>query len=399
MLRFNAAQVISALQLWRARRMQALLSMLGVIAGVSGLVLVIALGEGANQELDAALGSLGAGSVIVRDVSESHRALQSEVTESISRLLGPTLQRHAALKSQQVSAQSGSVQIDNVNLLGVDRNYYPLYKLQLHAGRFITAHDLVQRKQVCVLGWETAKALFPRGQVIGQQVRINQHWCQVVGQLANVSYRMPKLENVGISDIDRVIYTPLTVLSGKTRHYYLDELVLQFSSEAHLSAVMDTLKRIILRDANAADFEFIVPIELLRQKQKLQQIFQYLLLGVAAIMLVVGGTGIMNTMLLNVISRRPEIGLRRAIGATREDIISQFVTESLVIAVIGGVLGVAAGFLLSAIIDSVTAWPMSYNGTGATIGFLVSLAVGVIFGSYPAMQAATVSPVRSLNEL
>ena len=347
MLHINGVVVLSALKLWRTRGMQALLSMLGVVAGVSGLVMVIALGDGANRELESALGSLGAGSVIIRSgTQQDDNVLGIDTLEAVHRLLATMLHRYAALKSEQVQAAAEGELLENVKLIGTQREYYALYKLKLHAGRFLTAHDLAARARVCVLGWETGKGLFPRGQVVGQQVRIGGDWCTVVGWLALNTYQMPKLEGLGVSDVDRVIYTPITTLAGRREGFIVDEFILQFKDEAYMSAALGTLKRIVTRQVGEAAVDFIVPIELLRQKQKLQQLFQYFLLGIAAILLLVGGTGIMNIMLLNVISRRPEIGLRRALGATRQDIISQFVTESLVIAVAGGIMGVVLGFLV-----------------------------------------------------
>lgn len=393
----NSQTVLSAFKLWRTRRMQAVLSMLGVVAGVSGLVVVIAVGEGANRELETALGTLGAGSVIVR--TDKGGELPAHRQEAARRLLAPLLKQHSAATIQRARAATDTRQIDNVKLIGTDSHYDSLYKLRLHAGRFLSAYDLRSRQAVCVLGWELGRELFPRGQVVGQEVRFGNDWCRVVGWLADNSYRMPQLEGLGVSDVDRVLYLPITTLTGQRDDYPIDELTLQFRDEGHMSAGLDALKRILTLNTDPSVIEFIVPIELLRQKQKLQQLFQYLLLGVAFVLLVVGGTGIMNTMLLNVISRRPEIGLRRALGATRSDIILQFVTESLVVAVAGGVCGVVLGFVVATAVNWFTDWSMLYNSAGAFIGFTVSVVIGVAFGSYPAMQAAAVSPVRSLNEL
>jgi len=393
--------ILPAIKLWRMNSAQALLSMLGVIAGVSGLVIVVALGDGASRELELALGSLGAGSVIVRSTAESsdQSILHGGHTPRIHKLLGQSLIRSAELRNRQLSVSSSARQIEAARVLSTDRNYQLIYKLSLYAGRFISEHDLRNHQRVCVLSWEVARLLFPNGQVLGQQLQIGGDLFKVVGWLAPSARNIPQLDALNVADLDQVVYIPLEHNGVTLDKTPLDEIVLQFNSENNMSTALNVLERVIAPQADVKTIEFIVPIQLLRQKQQLQQLFQYVLLGIAALMLTVGGVGIMNIMMVNVISRRPEIGLRLAIGATRRDIIAQFVTESLVIAVTGGCAGVAFGFLVSALIDWSTTWPIAYNFAAALIGFAVSVTVGVVFGSYPALQAALVSPVQSLNKL
>lgn len=397
----NLQILFAALKLWKQKRLQAILSSLGIVVGVSGLVLVISLGQGANRELESAMGTLGAGSLVVKQPpgKQERPSLSVVRVNAARRLLAVSIDRMSVLTIKQLNTSSSDARLDAAKVIGTDRYYQQIFKLGLHSGRFLSDLDLSQKKRVCVLGWEAGQALFPRGQVLNQEIRIGNDWYQVVGWLRPSTYKLPKLEALGWSEADRIIYTPVTTLAGKNDGYFLDELILQFHNESTMTAALETVKRIISFGREESSLEYIVPIELLRQKQKLQQIFQYLLLGIAALMLIVGGVGIMNMMMLNVISRRAEIGLRRAIGATRHDIIAQFVTESSVIALVGGISGVVLGYVVSALIDQVTSWPMEFNGIAAAIGFASSVVIGVIFGSYPALQAASVSPVQALNEL
>ncbi len=229
---FNSFRYIrSAIQLWKVRWLQAALSSLGIIVGVSGLVLVIALGEGAGRELEAALGTLGSGSVIItRQKGEDQTQLISnDRVIAVRRLLSDYLANSTVMKIQQANALSSEAHLDATKIIGTDRRYQAIYKLQLHSGRFLTELDLIQRQRVCVLGWEAAKSLFPRGQVVGRHLRIDNNWYQVVGWLQPISRRLPRLEAVGLSEIDQVVYVPVTAL-GNTMQIGFDQLVFNFRS-------------------------------------------------------------------------------------------------------------------------------------------------------------------------
>lgn len=393
--------LLSALKRWRVNRAQALLSTLGVMAGVSGLVVVVALGDGAARELRAALGSLGAGSVILRDsaAEPAEGLLQQRHGARIEDLAGDTLRRASMARFSRAPVNSAQARLDNIQIIATDRQYLPIFRLSLYAGRFLTEHDVARGQRVCILSWDLARTLFPNGQVIGRQVRIGSDWYRVVGWLASESRELPRLDALNLSERSRSVYIPLERALTPGMETHVDEIVLQFENESTLASALQLIKRIVAADAREGGIDYIVPLELLRQKQAVQQLFQYFLLGVAALMLTVGGIGIMNMMMVNVISRRSEIGLRLAVGATRRDITAQFVTESLVIATGGGVLGILAGYLIATLVDWTSQWPIAYSPEAALIGFAVSVTVGVVFGSYPALQAASVSPLQSLNRL
>ena len=404
----------SSLQLWLKRRLQGLLSTLGIIAGVAGLVLVIALGQGAGRQLQQALGSLGAGSVIIRAKAEGDSSLALSHRDRIAALFSAAAPLQAPVRYASQSVASSEQRVDAIRIIATDRHYPALYPLQLHSGRFLADYDLVHRQPVCVLGWELGRMLFPRGQVLGQQVRIGSRWFRVVGWLKPAALDLPSL---GLSEPDRSAYIPLGTLAqgaDDATVNALDELTLRFPREAQLAQGLKVVKRIVDgTDINGTDInghgikgsgaqagvEYVIPVEVLRQKQKVQQLVRYALLGVAGLMLVVGGIGIMNVMMVSVLSRRAEIGLRRAVGATREHILVQFVTESLVVAVAGGLLGVVAGLVLSLSIEALTRWPVDFSPLAAVAGFAVSVVIGIVFGTYPALQAASVSPIEALNDL
>ena len=177
----------------------------------------------------------------------------------------------------------------------------------------------------------------------------------------------------------------------------LDELILRFDDEADMMRASGAVQRILEYDAEGVAFEYVVPIEMLRQKYELQTVVGLLLMGTTAVMLVVGGIGIMNTMLMTVLRRRPEIGLRMALGARRRDIIEQFVAESAMVAALGGVVGLVTGAIVAKLVGWQLGWPVEVGLVAGIAGILAAIAVGVLAGAYPAIQAANVQPIRTLN--
>lgn len=387
--------LMNAMKLWRTRRTQALLSMLGVMSGVCGVVLVIALGEGAEREVDAALGSLGAGSVIIR--TEAPETLDSQLFTATTALFQKSLTTQTGTLFAVSPVAADDAYLDEVRLMGTDSQHASLYSQTLHRGRLLAPHDVVNASAVCVVDWHLGQSLFPRGQVLGSYLRYGNSWCQVIGWLADDRLRVDGAELGGIVDADPTLYLPTTTLAGRRQQYPLSEVTLHFASERVLSDALPVLRRMVERQFPHTTVEFVVPLELLRQKQRVQLLFQSLLLGIAFVLLLVGGTGIMNTMLLNVISRRPEIGLRLAIGATRRDIIVQFVGESLAVALAGGIVGIIVGALAAVVASASSPWEFLFNYSAALAGFFAALLTGVLFGGYPAVMAARVSPIKTLQ--
>ena len=391
---------VSAARMWRHHRLQALLSVLGIVAGVSGLVTVMAVGQGARVELNRAISMLGAGTMVVKSIVDDQRdsRIMMERMQAVERILGEDLLGLVPVTTLQRDLLAGDRYVAGAKVIGTDRDYESIYQLRLHRGRFITWFDIERTERVCVLGWSLARELFPRGQPVGRQVRIGREWYTVIGWLQPDSQPDVAVEDFELPDIDRAVYVPVTTIAADRDRIALDELVLKFSAEADMIRSSAAVQRILEFGQSSAVFEYTMPIELLRQKLRMQQVIQYLLGGITAIMLMVGGIGIMNIMLVNVIRRRPEIGLRRAVGATRRDILAQFVTESTLVAVVGGLAGVVSGSLAAFGIAAALGWPVAVGPGTIGIGLIVSVCVGICFGSYPAMQAAGVSPIKTMNQ-
>lgn len=389
----------TGVQVWRFYRVQALLSVLGVVAGLGGLMLVLAIGTGARREMDAALGQLGAGTLLVRSppgLAAGERIGWQRVA-ALDRLMGDRLTHRVPVVVRQLAVTVPGFRRDDVRVIGTTAAYAAAHRLEVQAGRFLTAFDVERRQAVCVLGAELGRTVLRRGGRLGARVQVGPEQCVLVGLLKPAARPGAGLAALRLPDFDQAAYLPVSVAAtgGQAR---LDELLLRFRAERDLVEATGAVQRILEFGRAVPALEYVIPAETLRQKYRLQTALGYLLTGVTLVMLAVGGIGIMNMMLVNVLRRRPEIGLRRAVGATRQDILAQFVLESVLVAAAGGVAGVVLGIggalLLGALLD----WSVAVPAWSVPAGLAVSLGLGVACGGYPALQAASVEPIRTLNQ-
>ena len=265
--------LLAALQLWRKRRLQALLSTLGIVVGVAGLVLVMALGEGARREMEAALGGLGAGALVVRHRPEAVGGdpLTPIHQRRIARLLGGELAGIAPLRAVTVPVQGAEAQVDAVEVIATNRHYAELANLSPRAGRFIADRDLAGVERVCVLGGALGRRLFPRGQVLGQPLRIDGQWFRVVGWL-QAGPGLPGLGTLGLGGADQRLYVPLGTLTAPGDGA-LDELLIRLARPDALGVATAVIRRVMTTGpagvaGAGVPVEVIVPVEVMRQKHR-----------------------------------------------------------------------------------------------------------------------------------
>lgn len=386
------------LRAWRHYRLQGLLSVLGVVAGSGGLVLVLALGEGARREADEALARLGAGTLIVRSPpgTDPARLIAWERSNAVARLLGARLRHQVPIIVRQESLSLPGLRREQLRVIGTTPEYAAAFRLAVHDGRFLAGYDVDRRLPVCVAGWELGRELGRYGVRPGDDLRVGERHCRLVGLLAPAHRSTTTEAALPLPDFDRALYLPVTVF-GDRQAIGVDELLLSFRAEDELLAAVGAVRRVLELSHRAAPLEFIVPAELLRQKLRLQTVIRGLLAGSSTLMLLVGTIGIMNMMLVNVLRRRAEIGLRRAVGATPRDVYAQFVTESVLVAGLGGVLGSVAGLAAALAAGSLLGWAVAVSGGTLVLTLGVCLALGGLAGGYPALQAARVEPISTLN--
>ncbi len=395
-------------------KLRSLLTMLGMIFGVAAVVSMLSIGAGAQQQVMAFIEQLGVRNLIV-EALEKTDPQEFQKVRKISP--GLTFQDHRViLASVGGIAQSTprkrftparlipKPQRDMPLVYGVLPSYLRIAGLQVAAGRFFSMEENDRAAPLCVLG-EGAKAnLFGAEEAIGQHVKVNEQWFRVVGvtgpQLSAGS------DVAGVPSVDRnnLIYVPLDAAvfrledASSSRRDEIDGIYLQLETGTDSVRTADVVRGVLnASHRDAGDFSVIVPAELLAEQRRTQRIFDMVMVAIASISLLVGGIGIMNIMLASILERTREIGVRRAIGARQADIIRQFLIEAILISFVGGLLGIGFGFGISRLIAWLAGWTTIVTLSSILLAFLVSVSIGLIFGSYPAVKAARLDPVEAIR--
>jgi putative ABC transport system permease protein len=289
-------------------------------------------------------------------------------------------------------------------MFGVAPEYQTIAGLRTIQGRFFDARDAAAAAPVAVLGQAAAASLFGIDDPVGQFVKINQQWFRVIGVAGPQLVAENDLAGLPAVDRNNVIYVPLRsalLRIEDSRSYYKDEIDAMYLSMAPTASVttagatvrglLDTSHR------GASDFTVVVPAELLAEQERTKRLFEFVMVAIASISLLVGGIGIMNIMLASVMERTREIGIRRAVGATRRDIVRQFLIETTIITVSGGLAGTVVGVLLSELVAYFAGWSTVVTVSSVVLACAVSVSVGIVFGLYPAVRAARLDPVYALH--
>jgi putative ABC transport system permease protein len=398
----------------RAHKLRSALTMLGMIFGVAAVIAMLSIGAGAQQKMIAFIEQLGVHNVIVEArESTDYQALQK--IRKISQ--GLTFSDLRAVQANveglaQVSARKRMVptqirpkpQGDMPTMFGVAPAYQTIAGLQTLRGRFFDQHDDEAATPVAVLGQAAAASLFGVDDPIGQFVKINQQWFKVVGVAAPQLVAENDLAGLPAVDRNNVIYVPLRSAllrvedSQSGMKDEIDAMYLGLAPTASVTSAGAAVRGLLdSAHRGASDFTVVVPAELLAQQERTKRLFEFVMVAIASISLLVGGIGIMNIMLASVMERTREIGVRRAVGATRRDIIRQFLIETTLITVSGGLAGTIVGVLLSQLVAYFAGWSTVVTVTSVVLACAVSVSVGIVFGLYPAVRAAKLDPVYALH--
>jgi putative ABC transport system permease protein len=377
------------------------LSILGVVFGVAAVVAMSSVGEGARRETLAQIEALGIDTVTVRsrptDESEAALGLRSRDADSVRRVV-PGVRAVAPVRLAELEADAGG-RSAGVTVVGVTPSYREATRLDLARGRFLAALDVSDRKRVAVLGQAVAARLFPLQSPLGESLRIGGDWFQVVGVLEGRASPRGRGAVVRSRDLNRCVIVPLPSLDHglDAREGAVDEIVFRVSTPEEVVPAAAVARSLLHRTTGGAPLEVVVPREILRQRERAQRVFNVVTGAVAAISLLVGGIGIMNIMLASVAERTREVGIRRALGARRRDVAAQFLVESSLLTLAGGVLGSLLGLGGSFLIQVLAGWPTAIHPLMLLVALLVALLVGIGFGFYPAWHASQLEPMTALR--
>jgi putative ABC transport system permease protein len=392
---------------FRTHPLRTSLALLGMVLGVSSVVGMVSIGEGAQREIIASIDALGGNVVHIKgkDVSEeriaelindSHGLNRNDLVALHSTVDG--LGRATWARWSNVGVSDLPMATYAVKLVAAEPGVFDLHRLTLSQGRRLMDVDHRYQRRVAVLGAEVAAAF--DGPVLGRRIRLGYAYFEVVGVLApkHGGAELP----IDPGQYNRAVLVPfdtaLEELAAADAYKEIDVVSVEVASLEQTLAAKRTMGPVLRAlHGGVEDFEIIAPEEILEKKRSTQAILNVVLTSIAAISLLVGGIGVMNIMLANIMERISEIGLRRAIGASRRDIRNQFLIESVIICVVGGVMGVVLGFGISFAVGWGFHLKVAFAWQAMLVSFALSVGVGLVFGIWPAMRASAISPVEALS--
>ena len=405
----------------RLHKLRSLLTALGIMFGVGSVVAMQAIGEGASRDAQLQYLRLGSRNLIVRSVKppESSSASTQRTWVVVYGLVRPDVEavretiprvgRTVARRDIPADLWNGSRRLTG-RVFGTEPAYKDVTNLVVTAGRFLSEEDARARRNVCVLGAAAAETLFAGLDPFAGSVRVGSDYYAVVGIVGRRG-TAPASGAGASGDEDRAIFVPLeTALerfspviqertSGGRRNerVELHQILVEATDVEDVPAAASALRTLLAKRHPKEDVQLTVPLELLEEAARTKRVFTIFLLAIAGISLLVGGIGIMNIMLANVTERTREIGIRRALGARRRDIILQFLAETLLLSTVGGALGLGLGWVFPQIIESAFGMPTVVTASSMILALGVSAGVGILFGIYPAAAAADLDPVEALR--
>ena len=400
-------------------KMRSMLTMLGMVFGVGAVIAMLAVGEGASREALDQIKRLGSQNIIINSQKPVEQAASGamNIRMNIYGLLYDDLERieqSYETVSRVVPAKllrgQGRVEgrVLELRLVGTTPDWFQLVQRDLIAGRTVTQRDLDENANVVVLTEHGARRLLAGRQALGAKVLINSGYYIVVGVIKSEETQSSTMQTPD-QNIDA--YIPINVAierfgdisvsrssGSRSRELVeLHQLIVQVDSIQHVESTAAAIERMLEINHPKGDFSMSVPLALLRQAEATQRTFNIVLGSIAGISLLIGGIGIMNIMLASVTERTKEIGIRRAIGAKRKQIVGQFLIETVVLSVSGGLIGIGIGMLIPWMITIFADMPTAVTMWSVLLSVVISVGVGVVFGMYPAMRAANLDPIVALR--
>jgi putative ABC transport system permease protein len=430
-------------------KLRASLTSLGILFGVASVIAMLAIGNGAEREILEQMKLLGANNIVITPIIEQKEGkVEKDDGKKESKKYTPGLTHLDAVAIKAtvtaVSATSSEVVVNGVisrqglhrsgKVVGVDPSYFEVMNLHLGRGAHFSPAHFTAAAPVAIIGQGVRSRFFTTEDPIGGKVKVGTQWLTVIGVLEDRKVSAQNAQRLGIRDANMDVYVPLPTMllryrnrgevtqaemevasrsfnsasddssqtaeqrAEKRNYHQLDKVIVRVAKSTDVPAVADVVRRMLQRRHNdVTDFEITVPELLLQQEQRTKTIFNVVLGAIASISLIVGGIGIMNIMLASILERIKEIGVRRAMGATRKDVLTQFLSEAVMISLAGGIAGIITGVALASVIERAANIHTIVSPMSVAVAFGVSVAVGLVFGIVPASRAAKQDPIVCLR--
>ncbi len=434
-----------------ANKMRSILTALGIIFGVAAVIAMLAIGNGAQQEILEQIKLVGVNNIVIEPIIEQTEEKLNDTdagNEKNKFSPGLTLKDVNAISDIIPSVERLSPEIvletyiikngirRSAKLVGVVPSYFELTSFNLSEGKMFNDQQLLKGAPVCIIGKTIKTKFFPTENPIGKTIKCGPNWLKIIGVLEERIISEASIDKLGIRNFNMDVYAPIkTVLiryenrelvtkamlnkknqasrgrfymiagsteeegsSAPINYHQIDRLVIQVAETDLLTPIAEIISRVLeRRHNNKIDYQITIPELLLKQQQRTKQIFNFVLGAIAGISLLVGGIGIMNIMLASVLERIKEIGLRLALGAKKQDIITQFLFEAVMISISGGVIGIILGVAMAILVSRFAEMPTIITFTSVLLSFGVAASIGLIFGITPAKRAAEQDPITSLR--
>jgi len=426
----------------RTNKIRSFLTALGIIFGVAAVITMLAIGNGAEKEILAQLELVGVNNIVITPIPDDEKEDTNEgddkslqvkkFSKGLDILDALSIKKHIpSVKLVSPEIILDTYVINNgkqnlVKLIGVSSSFFDASNINIENGKSFNEYQTTNALPVCIIGKKVEKKIFTGESALGKQIKVKDVWLQVIGVIEEKLISDKAQENLGIRDLNQDVYIPIKTFlvryqdrkiivdkqgvnnmgnqnGPKKRiprgnYHQIDKLTVQVSNTNELKATAEVLSKMIKRRHNdILDFEITIPIQLLKQQQKTKQIFNIVLSIIAGISLLIGGIGIMNIMLASVLERTKEIGIMRAIGATQEDVIMQFLSESVLLSVGGGIIGIFVGIIGAYAIEMASGIETILSINSILLSFIIAVIIGLIFGILPAKSAANKRPIEALR--
>lgn len=405
-------------------KLRAGLTMLGIVFGVCSVVAMLSVGEGANREIQEKIQQMGSNNILLRSVKVPQEKNQSSGRRGMLAQYGltyndaadlarfvPNLKASTPMKKLRYDVQFKARRLQT-DVIATTPWLLSVQNYRMVRGRFLSSADMEFGSPVCVVGTRLARMLFAGYDPVGQSLSIGGDAYTVVGIVGDIAQGEMRSENeLWLDGENQSVYVPLRTYLQKRGDLFmqwsegggtfekieLHELVLTIEQQDQVADAVKAVRRVLKKNHKKEDYSIVVPLELIRQARETRRLFNIVLGSIAAISLIVGGIGIMNIMLATVSERTREIGIRRALGARRRDIVSQFLMETLILSISGGMIGLVFGAIIPLAITAATGVKTVLTVPAFVVAFGVSVSVSVVFGIYPARRAAMMDPIEALR--